>query len=62
MKTCCIRDGCGKPFDPGVPETRDTSTLRAFWQRYCPEHRLALEPQTPITEVRATIAKAEGKD
>jgi len=52
-RSCCIRDYCGKPFDPTIPETRDTSTLRAFWRRYCPEHRLAPEGQTIITEVRA---------
>jgi hypothetical protein len=38
MRTC-IRDGCGKPFDPTIPEDRDFTLLRAFWQRYCPEHR-----------------------
>jgi len=48
---CCIRDGCGKPFDSSVPEKR--GYLRAFWQRYCPEHRLDPNPQAPITEVRA---------
>ena len=55
---CCIRDGCGKPFDPTVPEKR--GYLRAFWQRYCPEHRLAPEGQVIVTEVRATAKHAPG--
>jgi len=52
-RSCCIRDYCGKPFDPSEPETRDRSLLRAFWYRYCPEHRISPTVQTPITEVRA---------
>jgi hypothetical protein len=27
------------PFDMDIPEQRDVSTLRPFWQMYCPKHR-----------------------
>jgi hypothetical protein len=46
---CCIRDGCGLRFDASEPETRAIETLRSFWQRYCPKHRTADEPNPPIT-------------
>jgi hypothetical protein len=46
------RDYCGKPFDRTVPETRDSGLLRAFWYKYCPEHRLAPAGQIIITESR----------
>ena len=39
------------PFDPSEPENRPANTLRAFWQRYCPAHRLdPLGPQTPLAD------------
>jgi hypothetical protein len=50
IQATCIRDGCGMPFDPSEPETRDTSTLRAFWRRYCPKHRVPAEPPVIVTE------------
>lgn len=40
QSTCCIQDYCGMPFDPTIPETRDPLELKAFWQRYCPKHRV----------------------
>jgi hypothetical protein len=36
--TCIARD-CGKQFDKSKPESRDTKTLRSFWQKYCPTCR-----------------------
>jgi hypothetical protein len=36
------------PFDPSVEETRDASTLRAFWYWYCPKHRELPEGQVRI--------------
>jgi hypothetical protein len=38
-KRCCIRNGCGKPFNADEPEGRDPRTLRPFPFMYCPEHR-----------------------
>ena len=47
-----IADGCGKLFDPSVPETRGEPELRPFWMRYCPEHRMATGQTFPaIAEV-----------
>ena len=52
--SACIKAGCGKPFDPAEPEARDNgkpkgfTILKAFWFRYCPEHRLLAEPQEVI--------------
>lgn len=50
QKSCCIRDGCGMPFNPNEPETRDISTLRAFWYKYCPKHRADVPGRPVITE------------
>jgi len=54
----CIGNGCGKPFDSDVPETRATlvnsqTRLKLFWWRYCPEHRLLAQPQDVIVESRS---------
>lgn len=51
--SCCIRDGCGMPYSLTEPETRDVSTLRAFWKRYCPKHRIRPETQMLVTGVVA---------
>lgn len=44
-KSCCIRDGCGMPFDPTALEVREAETLRAFPMMYCPKHRALPEGQ-----------------
>lgn len=46
----CIKNGCGKPFDSNQPERREAVTLRPFWMRYCPEHRVTGEKYEPIVE------------
>lgn len=51
----CIHDGCGKEFDPTIPETRDDSTLRPFWMRYCPEHRVSRKPAIRRKIFKVTI-------
>lgn len=53
----CIRDGCGKQFDKSIPETRDSRTLRPFWQRYCPEHRVTGKTYEPIAEIPVKPAR-----
>lgn len=40
VRSCCIRDYCGMPYNMAAPELRDVSTLRPFWERYCPKHRV----------------------
>ena len=50
-RSCCIRDYCGKPFSMSEKEPRDGRLLKAFWPLYCPEHRLADEPQEPIVNI-----------
>jgi hypothetical protein len=45
MSAICIQDGCGMSFDSNQIETRDTATLRPFWQNYCPKHRVAVAEQ-----------------
>lgn len=40
MKTCCIRDYCGAPFDITVQEpVPQGMELRPYGQYYCPKHR-----------------------
>jgi len=46
--TRCIARDCGKQFDPTQPETRDSATLRSFWQRYCPDCRTKGNAGTPV--------------
>lgn len=46
--TNCISRTCGKPFDSSIPETRNTATLRSFWQRYCPECRTKGNADSPV--------------
>lgn len=41
--TTCIQDGCGKSFNWGDPELRDTAMLKPFWSKYCPEHRVKVQ-------------------
>lgn len=53
----CIRNGCGKQFDKSIPETRDSRTLRPFWQRYCPEHRVTGKTYEPIVEIPVKPAR-----
>jgi hypothetical protein len=38
-ESTCIGRDCGKQFDKSKPESRDTKTLRSFWQKYCPTCR-----------------------
>jgi hypothetical protein len=45
--TCIARD-CGRHFDTAIPETRDTTTLRSFWQRYCYDCRTKGNAGTPV--------------
>lgn len=51
-KSTCIRDNCGMPYDMDAIEERPRSTLKAFWQRYCPKHRESTSPA--IVAVEAT--------
>lgn len=46
----CIADNCGMPFDSSIPETRPSDTLRPFWMRYCPKHRVTGKRYEAITE------------
>jgi hypothetical protein len=62
VESRCIRDGCGARYNVAEPETRDISTLRAFWKRYCPKHRLADHPQTVFVNVPAEQTQGEGKE
>ena len=39
-KATCIKDGCGKTFDTSKSEKRDAATLKPFWSKYCPRHRV----------------------
>lgn len=48
----CIADNCGMPFDSSISETRAAETLRPFWMRYCPKHRVTGERYEAITEQR----------
>lgn len=45
MTDICIRDNCGRPFEPVPAWTRARIDLahgtRAFWWCYCPLHRQA---------------------
>jgi hypothetical protein len=52
IKSCCIADYCGMPYDISAPETRDTATLRIFWRQYCPKHRMPRTANILITEQR----------
>lgn len=38
--SCCIADGCGARYDMNEPESREDETLRPFWSKYCPKHRV----------------------
>lgn len=58
--SCCIRNNCGMPYDMSAPEGRDTKTLRAFWQRYCPKHRVREDGSevivgNPVTEPKTKL-------
>ena len=49
---CCIADGCGRKFNSNEPEQRNPLTLKPFWKRYCPEHRMnPAGLQVPIVNI-----------
>jgi hypothetical protein len=58
MRTAhCISRFCGKQFDSAIQETRDTTTLRSFWSRYCPACRTLGNAGTPVI-----VAQPRAKD
>lgn len=58
-KKACIKRGCGVTFNSSNNEAREHSTLRAFWQKYCPEHRaLPSGEKTIIFENTPTLVES----
>ena len=50
----CIADGCGMSFDSAKAieeeQDRNPETLRPFWMRYCPKHRVTGKLYPAIVE------------